>query len=251
MYAVSARLQNAPLVEVPLRDDDGRFSLDLTAVEDVVTHGDVRTVFLCSPANPTGQALSRKDVRRLARTVTGRAVLVIDEAYVEFSSLGSARPLLDEFPHLVLLRTLSKAYGMAGARIGAVLADPDVIAVLRNLSAPYPIPAPSARLALEALSDAGRAESGDRIAKTVRERIALAKALKSLKGVLRVYASEGNFLLVRFARAEAAFQHLLAQGVVVRDMRAMPQLDNALRISVGTPEENRSVIAALREAPLQ
>ncbi len=251
MYAVSARLQNAPLIEVPLRDDGGRFSLDLTAVEDVLTHGDVRTVFLCSPANPTGQTLSLKDVRRLARAATGRAVLVIDEAYVEFSSLGSARPLLDEFPHLVLLRTLSKAYAMAGARIGAVLADPDVIAVLRNLSAPYPVPAPSARLALEALSDIGRAESRERIATTVRERIALARALSGLKGVVRVYGSEGNFLLVRFARAEAAFQHLLARGVVVRDMRAMPQLDDALRISVGTPDENKAVIAALREAPLQ
>ncbi len=95
----------------------------------------------------------------------------------------------------------------------------------------------------------GRAESRERIAATVRERSALAKALNGLKGVVRVYSSEGNFLLVRFARAEAAFQHLLARGVVVRDLRAMPQLDDALRISVGTPDENQAVIAALREAP--
>ena len=102
---------------------------------------------------------------------------------------------------------------------------------------------------LQALSDGGRAESRERIAVTVRERSALAKALNGLKGVVRVYSSEGNFLLVRFARAEAVFQHLLSRGVVVRDLRAMPQLDDALRISVGTPDENEAVIAALREVP--
>lgn len=250
MYAVSARLQNAPLVEVPLSDDGKHFSLDLTAVDDILTLGDVRTLFLCSPANPTGQALPLKDIRRLARAAAGKAVLVIDEAYVEFSSVGSARSLLDEFSHLVLLRTLSKAYAMAGARIGTVLADPEVIGVLRNLSAPYPVPAPSAQLALLALSDAGRAESRERIAEALRERDALARTLARLKGVVRVYASEGNFLLVRFARAEAAYERLLAKGVVVRDMRAMAQLEDALRISIGTPDENQAVIAALREAPL-
>jgi histidinol-phosphate aminotransferase len=175
-----------------------------------------------------------------------RAVLVIDEAYVEFSSIGSARALLDEFPHLVILRTLSKAYAMAGARIGAVIADPDVIGVLRSLQAPYPVPAPSAALALAALSEAGIAEARDRIAITLRERAALLKAIPKSPGVLRVYPSEGNFLLVRFADADAAFARLLAAGVVVRDIRAMPQLGDALRISIGTPEENAAMIEALK-----
>lgn len=249
MYAVSARVQNAPLVEIPLEDNEGaaRFSLDLTAVEDVMTLGDVRVVFLCSPANPTGQALSIKDLRRLARASVDRAVLVIDEAYVEFSAISSAVSLLDEFPHLVILRTLSKAYAMAGARIGAVLADPEVIGVLRSLQAPYPVPAPSAALALSALSEAALAESTQQIAVTLRERSVLLKALPRLPGVIRVYPSEGNFLLVRFADTDAAFARLLAEGVVVRDMRALPQLGNALRISIGTPEENAAMIEALRQ----
>ena len=247
MYAVSARVQNAPLVEVPLTDEGDRFSLDLTAVEDMVAHGDVRVVFVCSPANPTGQALSLKDIRRLARSVSGKAVLVIDEAYAEFSSVGTARSLLDEFSHLVLLRTLSKAYAMAGARVGAVIAAPDVIQVLRSLQAPYPLPAPSASLALAALSDSAQTESRERIAITLRERAALAKALRGLRSVRSVYASDGNYLLVRFEDAESAFARLLAAGVVVRDMRAMPQLDDALRISVGTPQENQALIEALRE----
>ncbi len=247
MYAVCARVQNAPLVEIPLDDDGHRFSLDLTVVEDVLAHGDVRVVFLCSPANPTGQALSLKQIRQLAKAATGKAVLVIDEAYAEFSSVGSARSMLDEFSHLVLLRTLSKAYAMAGARIGAVLADPGVIGVLRSLMAPYPVPAPSASFALAALSDSAQAESRERIATAIRERESTFKALRTIDGVDTVYPSEGNFLLVRFEDAEAAFQRLLAAGVVVRDMRSMPQIGNALRISIGTPDENALMIGALTQ----
>ncbi len=245
MYAVSARVQNAPLIEVPLDDDGRRFSLDLTAVEDLITHGDVRVVFVCSPANPTGQALSLKQIRRLAQAAEGRAAVVVDEAYAEFSSVGSAVPLLDEFPHLVLLRTLSKAYALAGARIGAVLADPGVIGVLRSVSAPYSVAAPSASLALEALSDQAQTEAKSRIGVTIREREALFEALGAVAGVTRVYPSQGNFLLVRFQDRDAALKRLLGAGVVVRDMSAMPQLGDALRISVGTPEENAAMLGAL------
>ena len=249
MYAVSARIQNAPLAELPLRDEGKAWTLDLTAVKDMVENGDVRVVFLCSPANPTGQALSIAQVRTLARATEGRAALVIDEAYSEFSSVGSASALLDEFPHLVLLRTLSKAYALAGARIGAVIADPDLVRVLRSLSAPYPIPAPSASLALAALSPESLALARQRVALSIRERASLAKALPPLKGVRRVYPAQGNFLLVRFADADEALARLLAKGVVVRDMRAMPQLGDALRISIGTPEENQAVLDALLEGP--
>lgn len=245
MYAVSARVQNAPLVEIPLIDQRDRFALDITAVCDYVGQGDVRVVFLSSPANPTGHALSHAEIRRLANGVAGKAVLVIDEAYAEFSAVPTAAPMLEDFPHLVVLRTLSKAYGLAGARIGAVLADPDVIGVLRSLSAPYPVPAPSASLALAALSGEAQAESNERIQTLVREREILLTALRSMEGVDRVYPSHGNFLLVRFGDAETAMRRLLAAGVVVRDMRDMPQLEDALRITVGTPDENLALISAL------
>jgi histidinol-phosphate aminotransferase len=246
MYAVSARVQNAPLVEVPLIDRDDRFEFDVTAVSDVIEHGEVRVVFVCTPANPTGQALSLKEIARLAKAADGKAVVVVDEAYAEFSSIGPATGLLRDHPNLVLLRTLSKAYAMAGARIGALIAEPDVVTILRSLQAPYPVPVPSAAIALEALSDARQRESKDRIAILLRERAALVKALRALPGVAAVYASESNFLLARFRDADDALQRLLAAGVVVRDMRTMPQLEDALRISVGTPEENASVVAALK-----
>jgi histidinol-phosphate aminotransferase len=245
MYAVAARVQNAPLVELPLRDDRGIWTLDQAALLAAVAVCNVRVVFLCSPANPTGQALTLKEVRALARSLHGRAILVIDEAYLEYSAIASASSLLAEFPCLVVLRTLSKAHALAGARIGAVLADPTVIAVLGNLAAPYPVPAPSAALALSALSPEAVAESSRRARIAVEQRERVADALRVLPGVVRVYPSQGKYLLARFANAELAFERLLAAGVVVRDMRAMPQLGDALRISIGTPAENQVLIAAL------
>lgn len=249
MYAVCARVQNAPLVEVPLVEAAGTWTLDSPRVIEAVVERNVRIVFLCSPANPTGQALSLAQVRDLAEALQGRAILVIDEAYAEYSAVASASSLLADFPGLVVLRTLSKAHALAGARVGAVLADAALISVLRNLSAPYPVPAPSAALALAALSDAGIDESWRRCQLAVNERGALRRELAQVAGVRRVYASEGNYLLVRFTDAQAAFEALLAAGVVVRDMRAMAGLQDALRISIGSIEENRALLAALQQVP--
>lgn len=246
MYAVCARVQNAPLIEVPLKESDGQWLFDIPGMLAAVSERGARVVFVCSPANPTGQALSLEQIRALAQALEGRAVLVIDEAYGEFSSVESASRLLPDYPHLVVLRTLSKAYALAGARIGALLADAEVVAVLRNLSAPYPVPAPSAALALAALSEAGVEEARRRVHDCVHERDILAPALERIAGIRRVYRSEGNYLLLRFDDAESAFQNLLAAGVVVRDMRAMAQLHDALRISIGTAEENRMLLAALQ-----
>ena len=246
MYAVAARIQNAVLVEEPLRERDGEWRLDLSALLKIVTRRDVRVVFLCSPANPTGQALSLEQIRCVAQALEGRAVLVIDEAYVEFSAIGSAAELLAEFSHLAVLRTLSKAHALAGARIGAVLAAAELIGMLGNLSAPYPISAPSAALALAALSDASLELSRQRVLTTIREREWLASALVKMAGVKRVYASQGNFLLARFDDRSNAYQRLLAGGVVVRDVSAMPGLGDALRISIGTAEETRTLLQALQ-----
>ncbi|KFN41093.1 histidinol-phosphate transaminase [Arenimonas oryziterrae] len=245
MYAVCARVQNAPLHEVALIDDGDRWSLDVERVIERVATQPIRLVFLCSPANPTGQALPTADIRRLALALRGRAVLVIDEAYAEFSPVDSAIGLLAEFDHLVVLRTLSKAYALAGARVGSVIAAPDLIGVLRNLAAPYPVPAPSAALALAALEPEAAAAARSRVQTTIAERGRVETALRSAPGVTHVYASAGNYLLLRFQDAEAAFQRLLAAGVVVRDMRANPVLADALRISIGSPAENEALIAAL------
>jgi len=245
MYAVCARVQGAAVIDVPLREQEGAWSLDVAAVLDAVAAKSVKLVFLCSPANPTGQAMPLAEIRDLAGALRGRAALVVDEAYGEFSPVASATRLLPEFDNLVVLRTLSKAYALAGARVGAVIADAAVIALLRNLMAPYPVPAPCAALALAALMPEAVAMAQRRLAITLSERQRVELALAALPGVRRVYPSSGNYLLARFDDPGAVFARLLAVGVVVRDMRANAALSDALRISIGSPAENDALLAAL------
>jgi histidinol-phosphate aminotransferase len=248
MYAASARIQGAVLVPVPLRETRDAWELDEAAWRRAATAGAVRIAFLCSPANPTGQALSLAQVAALAQSIAGRCVLVVDEAYVEFADGASASTLLDACPGLVVLRTLSKAFALAGARIGALLGAPGLIDVLRNLAAPYPVPAPCAALALAATTDANVALARAAARRTATARDALRAELLARAGVRRVDPSQGNFLLARFVDADATRARLLARGVVVRDLRAQPGLEDALRISVGSDADNAALLAAL-DAP--
>ncbi len=245
MYAVSARLQGAALMEVPLRDTEAGFAPDFEAIAQAALDGNAKLVFLCSPSNPTGGACELGDIALLAQRLQGRALVVVDEAYGEFSEIPSAVSLLAEHDNLAVLRTLSKAHALAAARIGAVIAAPALIAVLRNCQAPYPVPAPCAELALAALSPATLAATLERVTLVKRERQRMRQALSSLAEVKHVYPSQGNYLLVRFHDAEAAFRALLSAGVVVRDQRAAPQLGDALRITIGSPAENARLLAAL------
>ncbi len=246
MYAVCARLQGAPLIEAPLIDTPDGWTTDLEAMRDLALARRAKIVFLCSPGNPTGELIPLAAVRALAQSLQGRALVVVDEAYIEFADAPSAATLIDEYPNIAVLRTLSKLHALAGARIGCVLADPALIAVLRRCQAPYPVPQPCAELALRALEPAALAEASARVETIRAERERMLDILPRLSGVRRVYPSAGNFLLVRFDDADTAYRRLLAAGVVVRDMRATPGLGDALRITVGLPEENDAVFAALQ-----
>lgn len=246
MYAVSARLQGAPLVEVPLRDDaDAGLVPDFDAIAEAAIARGAKLVFLCSPSNPGGAAIVPDDIAALARRLEGRAIVVVDEAYGEFSEVPSATSLLDAYPNLVVLRTLSKAHALAAARIGVAIGEPALVDVLRRCQAPYPLPAPSVTLGVAGLSADARAATAERVDIVRRERTRLQQALRELPGVLRVYPSDANFLLVRFRDAEAVFHALLAAGIVVRDQRAARGLGDALRITIGTPEQNERVLSVL------
>lgn len=245
MYAVSARLQDARLVEVPLVDGDKGFCVDLEAVAGAALTQAAKIVFLCSPSNPTGGTIALDDIATLAMRLDGRALVVVDEAYAEFSNIDSATTLLATHPNLAVLRTLSKAHALAAARTGCLIADPALVAVLRTCQAPYPVPTPCAQLAVAALSPEALARTRGRIEMIRAERVRMLVALQALAGVRRVYPSQGNFLLVRFDDAGAAYACLLAAGVVARDQRGAPQLGDALRITLGTPRENDRVLAAL------
>ncbi|WP_313219204.1 aminotransferase class I/II-fold pyridoxal phosphate-dependent enzyme, partial [Stenotrophomonas sp.] len=207
--------------------------------------GNAKLVFLCSPSNPAGSTIALAEIERVATALQGRALVVVDEAYGEYAEQPSATTLLSRHDNIAVLRTLSKAHALAAARIGSLIADAALIQLLRRCQAPYPVPAPCADLALAGLEPEPLAVTGQRIAQVKTERARLQAGLAVLPGVVRVYPSQGNYLLVRFADAQAAFDALLAAGVVVRDQRAAPQLGDALRITIGSPEQNDRVLAAL------
>jgi len=241
MYAVCARIQDAAIVEAPLAAD---FTVDADALLAAVTPA-VKLVFVCAPNNPTGQLVPRTAIERLARELAGRALLVVDEAYIEFADAASAADLIDRYDNLAVLRTLSKAWALAGARVGTLLAHADVIALLRKIIPPYPLPLPCVTAALEALSAQGQAQAAEHIRTARAERTRMSAALAALPGVREVLPSQANFLAVRLDDAGAAYQRLLAAGIVVRDVRRYPNLGDALRITIGKPDENTRVLEVL------
>jgi len=249
MYATCARVQGAGVVEAPL---DCNFALDVDAVLAAITPA-VKLVFVCSPNNPVGAGAARAGILRLAAALEGRALLVVDEAYVEFvepgSGFGSVANGLDAHANLVVLRTLSKAWALAGVRIGCVLADARVTALLRKVMPPYPLPVSCVEAALRALAADGESAMRERVAVIRRERTRMRHELAVLASVHEVLPSQANFLAVRFADAGAAYAALLKAGVVVRDVRRYPRLGDALRISIGTPAENDRVLDVLRAIP--
>lgn len=242
MYAVCARIQGATVIEAPLEPAG---DLDADKLLAAVTPA-TKLVFVCNPNNPTGNLVRRDVLERLARELDGRAVLVIDEAYAEFSGVASATSLIDSHDNVAVLRTLSKAWSLAGARVGALVAHADVIALLRRIIPPYPLPSPCVDAALGALSYEGRRVQRHHLQEILAERTRMFAALSAMPGVREVLPSHANFLAVRFDDAAGTYRRLLAAGIVVRDITRYPGLEDALRITVGTGNENDRVLAILR-----
>lgn len=241
MYAFSAGIQGARVASVPLGAD---FGLDAQALLRNCT-ADVKLVFLCSPNNPTGNALDPAAVERLLEELAGCAVVVIDEAYLEFSRFAGFGRLLAARPGLVILRTLSKAHGLAGARCGVALGAPALIAMLARMLPPYSLPSPTFVSALEALRPERVARMRERIGRLLEERERLRSALVRQPIVARVFPSEANFLLVEFRDAARALDAAIRDGLLLRSFPDTPRLEACLRITIGRPVENDRLIAAL------
>jgi histidinol-phosphate aminotransferase len=244
MYSVAARIQGADVLTVPLRAD-ADFALDEQAVLDRCTP-DVKLVFLCSPNNPTGNLLSEDSIISLTRALEGKAIVVVDEAYIEFSGARSLAQRIPELPHLAVLRTLSKAYALAGARCGTLIADPEVISLLRKVIPPYAIPQLSMEAVLKVLEPAQVAVSKTRLATIRSERERMAAALSTLPQVARVWRSAANFILAEFADAPLALARSRGAHLLIRDVRGYPGLGRCLRITVGSAEQNDRLLGALR-----
>jgi histidinol-phosphate aminotransferase len=244
MYAVSARLHGVPVVDIPQRDLGAVWEVDSRAVQQSAGPGGARVIFLSSPGNPTGAVVPLGEIARITASLADQAVVVVDEAYQEFAAPPSAANLLGDHPNLVVLRTLSKAHGLAGVRVGAALCHPELATVLRRVQAPYPVPVPVAELAVSALGGSVRRSVESRVAQTRSDRERLAEVLAADPRVSTVYASEANFLLLRSREADSLLTDLRDRGIVVRDMRHL--LNDALRVTVGAPHEIDAVSAALR-----
>jgi len=245
MYRFAAEVQGARVVEVPLRPGD--FSLDAAAVLGACGP-ETRLVFLCSPNNPTGNALDRDAVEAVVAGLRDRALVVVDEAYVEFDRGGSLVGWLSRFDNLAILRTLSKAHALAGARCGAVLARAEVIALLRRLIPPYAVSVQTIEAVLEATEPGRLAESRRQVEMLLGERERVREGLGSLPLVTRAWPSEANFLLVSSPEPGRLLEAGIAAGLLVRDVRGYPGLAHCLRITVGTPEQNDRLLAALEAA---
>jgi histidinol-phosphate aminotransferase len=242
MYAVAARIQGAGVISVPLKTEPD-FELDVPAICAALP--DVKLVHLCTPNNPTGTRLGEAAIQQIIEAARGRALVVIDEAYAEFSAAPSWCRVIDREPHVVVLRTLSKAYGLAGVRIGSVIATPAIIELLRKIIPPYAIAQPTVEATLAALTPAQVEIMRTRRDEIVAAREQMAAALTAKASVLKIWRSDANFLLVRFAHMAAALQAIVGAGLIVREFRGAAGFGDALRITIGTPAQNARLLGSL------
>lgn len=239
MYKVSARINNVFVKEVLLNEF---FDLDL---ENVLKAIDSKTklIFLCSPNNPTGNSLSRNTIKTLLERFKG--LVVVDEAYIDFSSQPSLVSWMQEFPNLIVLQTLSKAWGMAAARIGICFANVSIIQILNRIKPPYNISGPDQREALALLKK--EPEMKQRVETIKQQRKWLTDELNEiLKLVFTVYPSDANFLLVKMTNANEVYKYLIDEGIIVRNRSKEPNCESCLRITVGSEEENQKLIQTLK-----
>ncbi len=243
MYAVAARIQGAAVVPVPLRADAG-FSLDEAAILDAVDD-DTRLVFVCSPNNPTGNAIPVARLRSLAAALMPRAMLVVDEAYIEFADEPSLAGDIDAHPNLAVLRTLSKAHGLAGARCGSLLAEASIIQLARKVIPPYAITELTVEAVAPLLAPDATSLMRERIAALVSERARLAGAFATNPRFTKVWPSDANFLLVDCIDADDVLHRVRGAGLIIRDVR-QPALPRSLRISVGSAADNDRLLESLK-----
>lgn len=242
MYEVSADINRVEARKVPLTP---AFQLDLEAIERAID-GNTKMIFLCSPNNPTGNSLDPADIEILLNNYFG--LVVIDEAYINFSRQPSAITSLRDFPHLVVMQTLSKAWGLAALRIGLAFAHPDIIQIMNKIKPPYNINQASQELALKALEEVGQVN--DMIRELVSQRDQLAEGLSRLPLVQHIYPSDANFLLVRVTDPGGIYRYLLEKGIVVRDRSKVILCEGCLRITVGAEKENLELIQTLSAYPV-
>lgn len=239
MYEVCAHINDVELRKVKLEED---FSLDAQKLLDA-TDKNSKVIFLCSPNNPSANLFNKDEVEKILAQFKG--IVVIDEAYIDFSIKDTWMKRLDEFPNLIIIQTLSKAWGLAAIRMGMAFASPEIIALMNKVKYPYNINQLAQEYALEQLDK--EAEKDGWVADILHERDVLEEALKTLPYVKKIYPSDANFVLVKVEDANGKYKTLADTGVIVRNRSSVTLCENCLRITIGTKKENKELIEAMRK----
>ncbi len=243
MYRVSADISNVAVVEVPLAN---HFQLDIDAISEAA-NAQSKILFICSPNNPTANDITLDSIRELLQRFAG--IVVVDEAYIDFSAQTSCTTLLDEFDRLVVLQTFSKAWGLAGVRLGMAFAQEEIIELFNKVKPPYNVNQLTQDAVYMALEN--EEEKDDWVQQIISERENMIQQLPNFKCVEKVYPSQANFVLVRVSAPRDLYQFLINQGVVVRDRSKVLGCDNCLRFTIGNFDENAILLDALQEYDLQ
>jgi histidinol-phosphate aminotransferase len=239
MYEVSANINDITLKRAPLLPD---FQLNLAHIETLID-ANTKLIWLCSPNNPTGNSLNRADIEMVLNNFNG--IVVIDEAYINFAKQQSFIQDLVDYPNLVVLQTFSKAWGLAGLRLGMAFASKEILEVMDKVKPPYNINQVTQELALKAMEELGQVKDMIKILVDMRE--ALVEVFESMPTVEKVYPSDANFILVKIAEARKIYVFLLTKGIVVRDRSSVQLCEDCLRITIGTEKENTDLVDAMQD----
>src|SRR6201991_2714815 len=230
MYEVSANINDIKIKKVPLTEE---FQLNMEGIAEAID-ANTKLIFICSPNNPTGNSMNRDDVETLLANFNG--IIVVDEAYINFSRQKTFIQELTEYANLVVLQTLSKAWGLAGLRVGMAFASEEIIEVMNKVKPPYNINEASQELALKALENIDQVNGW--IKETLLQRDRLVLTLKDFDFVVDIYPSDANFILVKTTDPKGIYNFLVQQGIIVRDRSKVELCEGCLRITIGTPDEN-------------
>lgn len=236
MYEVSANLNDIELIKIPLTDN---FQIDFEKTKSYINDKLLKVIFICSPNNPTGNSLDVSTIKKIANLFNG--IVIVDEAYIDFAAQVSLLSAINDIPNLIVMQTLSKAYGLAGVRIGIAFGNKSIIQIFNKVKAPYNISTLNQKAALEKLRGLDNTKTEIDFLKSERDRVA--RKLENMTVVKRIHPSDSNFLLIEVTNADRIYQYLVNKGIIVRNRNSVIQ--NCIRITIGQTKENNLLLEAL------
>jgi histidinol-phosphate aminotransferase len=239
MYDVSADINNIDLVKIPLTDN---FQINLKEVTPYLSDKNLKIIFICSPNNPTGNTIKTSDIENILNNFNG--IVIIDEAYIDFSSSESWNTKIEQYPNLIVSQTFSKAWGLAAARVGVAYTNKNIISLFNKIKPPYNVSSLNQKAAINSLNNFELFEKNKKL--ILQEKKLLSETLKKLEIVKKVYPSDANFILIEVSNADNIYDKLVSKKIIIRNRNKV--IDNCLRITIGSPEENKKLINELKKS---